>query len=275
MPLELAAISNRKSDFVNRKSDKNTVADLPRRTSVRIDRIRERMDELGLNATEVARIGGLERTFVSELLGGKKNSIRRISLKPLATALQCAPEYLTGEVEELGGTPEAAPTFRMVRGDGDFLEVLATTRSGVFQVSDQTRGVSPVTADRRFLGKRQGVFRVGGDELEGQGFMRGAFLTTIHVEDYVEAMNDLPSGAYAIVSTTVEGIRGREITVRRIGRRGQDLDLRYTLEPATKTVVGGSQEIPTLDLDPSLVSVDGARRSVVIGIVTSSTIVMG
>lgn len=60
------------------------------------DRVRERLDALGINRVEAARRAGLERSFVNDLILGKKKNILGASLLRLATALECDPAYLVG-----------------------------------------------------------------------------------------------------------------------------------------------------------------------------------
>jgi phage repressor protein C with HTH and peptisase S24 domain len=50
-------------------------------------RVEKRLKVLNRNPFEAARIGGLERSFVNDILIGKKESVRERSLQKLATAL--------------------------------------------------------------------------------------------------------------------------------------------------------------------------------------------
>lgn len=49
--------------------------------------VKARLDELGRNAFEAARIGGLERSYVNDILNGKKKSIKADMAARLAKAL--------------------------------------------------------------------------------------------------------------------------------------------------------------------------------------------
>lgn len=65
-------------------------------TSTVAERVKNRLAELSMNAAEAARKAGLERTFVHDLLGGRKKTIAADALVSLADALNCSPEYLVG-----------------------------------------------------------------------------------------------------------------------------------------------------------------------------------
>jgi SOS-response transcriptional repressor LexA len=64
------------------------------------DRVKARLDVLGINAFEAARRGGLERNFVNDILDNTKLSVRGVNLPKLATALECSIPYLLGEEDE-------------------------------------------------------------------------------------------------------------------------------------------------------------------------------
>jgi len=64
-------------------------------------RVAQRLEKLKINQFEAARRAGLERNFVSDILAGRKKSIRGDNLSRLAKALQCPPEYFLIENYEL------------------------------------------------------------------------------------------------------------------------------------------------------------------------------
>lgn len=66
-----------------------------RNVTIRRDHVANRMKELGISALDVARRGRLEKTFVSDLLEGRKAAIRDRNLGRLAMALETDPEELT------------------------------------------------------------------------------------------------------------------------------------------------------------------------------------
>jgi phage repressor protein C with HTH and peptisase S24 domain len=56
--------------------------------------VQRRLDQIGKNAFEAARDGGLERNFVNDILNGKKASVRGANLEKLAAGLETTPGIL-------------------------------------------------------------------------------------------------------------------------------------------------------------------------------------
>lgn len=61
------------------------------------ERVQARIAELHTNSAEVARKAGLERTFVHDLISGRKKTVTAEALISLALALNCLPEELVGK----------------------------------------------------------------------------------------------------------------------------------------------------------------------------------
>ena len=59
--------------------------------------VKRRLAELGINPFEAARRGRLERSFVNDILNGKKHSIRGDNATKLATALEVDVVYLLSQ----------------------------------------------------------------------------------------------------------------------------------------------------------------------------------
>lgn len=59
------------------------------------DVVRRRLDDIGLNAFEAARTGGLERQFIYDLVAGRKKAVKTENLMKLAKALDWSVEQLT------------------------------------------------------------------------------------------------------------------------------------------------------------------------------------
>jgi len=60
------------------------------------DIVTARLADLRRNPFEAARIAGLERGFINDILAGKKRSVRGENLEKLAIGLDCDPDYLLG-----------------------------------------------------------------------------------------------------------------------------------------------------------------------------------
>lgn len=64
-------------------------------------RIGERLETLKLNPTSAAIKAGLNRYIVSDLMSGRKETIRQNAVISLSSALECDPEYLVGTQAEI------------------------------------------------------------------------------------------------------------------------------------------------------------------------------
>lgn len=62
-------------------------------------RVSERLAELNRNPTDAAKRGGLERTFLVDILHGRKKSVRGDNLQKLAAALDWSTGQTLGQVE--------------------------------------------------------------------------------------------------------------------------------------------------------------------------------
>ncbi len=60
------------------------------------DIVANRLSELGLGAVEAATRGGLERTYIRDIVEGRKATVRANKIAALATALELSPEELMG-----------------------------------------------------------------------------------------------------------------------------------------------------------------------------------
>lgn len=96
--------------------------------------VKRRLEETGQNPFEAARRGNLERVFVSDIITGKKQSVRGANLEKLAKALLCDPaDLVTGSGRErgeritygeiigyAGADPEGRILFAEGQGTGDY-----------------------------------------------------------------------------------------------------------------------------------------------------------
>ncbi|MGI4818662.1 MAG: S24 family peptidase [Janthinobacterium lividum] len=182
--------------------------------------VARRLEEIGKNAFEAARDGGLERNFINDILNDKKKTVRGDNLNKLAKGLNATPsQILTGSFDDM---PEAdlpsetdvsadlsnvvmLPEYdvRLSAGDGFYVGAETTKREWPyprFLVVDQL-GVSPNKAT---------VQEVIGDSME----------PTLSSGDYVLIdMNDTRIGlpgifavwdGDALVCKRVERIPGSE-----------------------------------------------------------------
>lgn len=76
------------------------------------DRVQARLTAIGKGPVEAATAAGMERTYIHDILEGKKQSVRVNKLEELARALDTTVGYLIGATEDQDGTrhpPNAGP----------------------------------------------------------------------------------------------------------------------------------------------------------------------
>lgn len=76
------------------------------------DRIAQRMEELGLTQSAVARAAGLKQPSIGRLISGETR--RTSHLIEIATALQTTPQFLSGEVDNPDEGDHPRPTRKMI-----------------------------------------------------------------------------------------------------------------------------------------------------------------
>jgi len=138
-------------------------------------RVRERLNALGLNPFEAARKAGFERSFVNDLLVGKKSTIRPGGISALADVLQCDPDYLTGL--------QAVPTA----GDGADLRMplAGIVEAGAWREPGSDPGLTlPAMPDPRYPVDAQETYIVRGDHAAGFGITDGSAIVTVRMKSY-------------------------------------------------------------------------------------------
>jgi transcriptional regulator with XRE-family HTH domain len=137
------------------------------------NRIRERLDALGMNAFAAAKAAGLERTFLSELLSGKKSSIRQGRIPAIADVLDCDAEYLTGVQDE-----PRKKGLSVTRG-AENVPVAGVCKPGVWRPIAAHYPSVPVAADPRFPTAQQAVYICRGDAAAALGISDGDMILTV------------------------------------------------------------------------------------------------
>lgn len=163
-------------------------------------RVAERLSSLGFNPFEAARIAGLERSFINDLLVGKKQSIRGSKLPALAAALDCDQEYLLGIQPTPRAESERKPTSEGLRISG-ICEAYAWRD---LDFSPSTIADLSVSADDRYPASVQAAFLVRGDHAAGMGISDGSVLC-VALADAVEAAGRHIRDGDAVLATRSKG----------------------------------------------------------------------
>lgn len=134
-------------------------------------RVQERLRALDISAFEAARRAGFERTFINDLLIGKKRSIGVKNIPRVAEALECDPRYLMGHIHAPHG-----PQNPEHHGSDQGVPISGVCEAGVWRESPAAPagGERPVPADPRYAADAQMAFIVRGDHAEKIGLSDGS-----------------------------------------------------------------------------------------------------
>lgn len=129
-------------------------------------RVQARLAALEIGPVTLATEKGLQRTFINDILAGRKRSVQRRNLTALAEALDCDVEYLLGQAD----MPRRGPT--------PGLEVRGVCETGVWREVDPPTTKAPLLPDPRFPDVEQWAYEVRGDGAADAGIMDG-FLVVV------------------------------------------------------------------------------------------------
>jgi transcriptional regulator with XRE-family HTH domain len=127
-----------------------------------------------LNSFQAAERAGLNRSYVYEILRGKKSNPRNAPLEALARVLHCRPEYLRGQVDTPDG--EAASRAQVDTG----LPLAGSCARDVWQtVKTGQRAFLPVAPDPRYPIEDQKAYSVRDQHAEWLGIVEGSILVVV------------------------------------------------------------------------------------------------
>lgn len=178
------------------------------------ERIKTRLQTLGLNAFEVSRRAGLERGFVNDLLNGWKKGVRGHSLIALAEALDVDPAFLLGQTDE----PRA---FEPAVGSraGATLPLAGQIEGGTWREVDSMAGQpSGLTCDEKWPPSEQLAFRVLGDVANTAGIVSGSTVGVVTYRAYVSRYGSLKEGALVVIRRDRAELH--ETTIRKFHTQG-------------------------------------------------------
>lgn len=162
-------------------------------------RVRQRLDDINLNAFEAASIGGFQRNYFHDLLIGKKQSIRGKWLSRAAQTLQCDPDYLLGRQD----TPRKGKGLGGViqRGEAP-IKLSGFVEAGVwldpnYELPDY--GPMPVDPDPRYSPDDQKFYIVRGDHASGLGILAASVLCVVSMPALEQSGRKLHEGDIVLV----------------------------------------------------------------------------
>lgn len=193
----------------------------PKNSEVLIERIKARMDALGLNPSSVALEADLGRSAVRDILSGKAKSPKHVTLYKIADVLKCSASYLIGDIDTL--FPADDPN-RWVSLDQDAWQISSTLEAGVYrrkieqldfleEDNDAITGPQAFQSGARFIGQDLALYQVGDDSLGEINIIKGDTLTVLLCgEDKI----DLRDGQLLVVLHSPMDIKEHELSARQV-----------------------------------------------------------
>lgn len=181
-------------------------------------RIRMRLNQLDINPFEAARRAGLERSFINDVLIGRKISVREAGLTKLALGLDCDPAYLTGHQE----TPRA-----LVADPAQGMTVVGVCETGVWRSAEAVvpATVVPLMPDPRFPGVPNLALMARGDGGAAAGISDGDYVVALDYGRWEEREGPVRDGQLCVVRRERVELQEAEVAVRRAEVRAGGVSL--------------------------------------------------
>lgn len=185
-------------------------------------RIKGRLDVLGITQFDAALKAGLKRNFLYEFLSMKdgeyrKDQIRKAALPALAEALDCDVEYLTLEQK----TPRRD-------GQPERVTLAGIAEAGAWRSLDATppQAALAIELDPRFPAEIQEVYSVIDQHASALGVAAGAVLIAANAEKMLDWGRGVRQGDVVLVEHKQGNLR--ELTVRKVasGPSGNQFEAR-------------------------------------------------
>lgn len=133
------------------------------------DRIRARLNAIGMSQSELARRVGVRQSTIAGLIAGKARSSSH--LHKIARELHTTPAYLTGETDDLEANAPDAPMLDSQSREliDCFAEMGAADRGALLQIARTMRGTPPPRAGTSIHAPRVGFHAADNPTGQGEG----------------------------------------------------------------------------------------------------------
>lgn len=182
------------------------------------ERVQARLSALGLSPTEAARRADLERTFIANLLQGKKRGVRGVNLARVATTLRCSPEYLTGQSPRVGSPPSDVLDGMPEATVPALVTDMGAIERGVWRppytaADDPGRAMVQLAPDPRFARAAQAAMLVRGDDYAELGYRDHDWCIVIQPEEYEQHYGALRRPDLIVVGEAArdDGLTSRDL----------------------------------------------------------------
>gem|GEM_PF-4294570 len=173
---------------------------------VTTERIRQRLEILGIPNTTASELAGLERGYLSDFLTGKKKSMNHTILRPLAEVLQCSVGFLIGESEDITIRERAT------------LPLAGVVEVGAWRKCVVAAKPSELLALPNWPAEDQAVYEVRGSGADSEA-PDGSFVQIVTFHEGTA----LQDGKLYVVAERSDGLR--ELTLRRARKIGDNFEL--------------------------------------------------
>lgn len=149
-------------------------------------RVRDRLDELGMSASEASEKAQLGKTFVRDILNGKSRSPSADNLQKLAIALETNVQYFSALEHtnvQVGPFPVSG-----LRVEGR-VQAGAWLDTSLIEDDEGDREIIPVARDTRFPHAKQYALAVVGDSMN-KLFAEGTYVTCVDFDESGLAMKE-------------------------------------------------------------------------------------
>lgn len=193
--------------------------------------VQNRLRALDLGPIEAATAAGLERTFIRDIVEGRKETIRQSSLAKLAAALRWSPTQLNAALA--GQVPTESDEITAVDAALIPVRVQGTVEAGSWREVDEFDDVQDIwindTRDADFPDARLVAADVGGDSmnaLKPRPILPGDRIVAIVFDD-LRGRVPLRDGMVVVVEQSRDGGQFRERSVKQL----EIFDDRYEFHP--------------------------------------------
>lgn len=223
------------------------------------ERIRLRLEALGISADRASLDAKLGRTFIRDILSGKSTKPSAVALVEIAAALKCDLAYLMG-------SQDAPVTDMKTLELGLAIPVVGTIEAGVFR---EMRTPDPWTnseaefqmlrapRSQTYPKAKHFAFEVRGDSMNsasGKGIMEGDYALCV---DIVDAEHSITDGEIYAVRRTQDGGQTYEWTLKRARLFKDRIELQPESTNPTHRAVTIPRREPASDGDAAEVAVVG------------------
>lgn len=184
-----------------------------------VDRVKERLEALGLNPHEAALKIGRSRNYIYDFLVGRKTEFKGDGPERVAKVLRCSVAYLRGEVD----TPDAdAPQTDLSSG----VKIVGVVEVGAWRTTPPLAAGSPVSTpvarDARYSDMRQFAYAVRGSGMVGLGITEPMIVVAVDAGDFASQHGTPAIGQTVVVERRRLGMvetSARRITAAANGTR--------------------------------------------------------